>query len=178
MAKVPFTKLGAKVNGSDCRCSYYNDDQEIFYEIKQYLPIEEKLDLVSNVINASVDNYGYYNPMRVKIFLVLEMVQAYTNLGFTPKMLENPFKLYDLLVSTGIFNEVISSISQDDWKDIQDSVWATIDSIYKYKNSVVGILESIGSDYENLNLDAQQIQATLADPNNMELLKNILQKLG
>ena len=33
-------------------------------------------------------------------------------------------------------------------------------------------------DYSNLNLDATEIQKKLADPNNMELLKSIMTKLG
>jgi hypothetical protein len=43
---------------------------------------------------------------------------------------------------------------------------------------VLGILETIKTDYSDLNLDATEIQSKLADPENMELLKNILSRLG
>jgi hypothetical protein len=39
-------------------------------------------------------------------------------------------------------------------------------------------MESVVRDYAGLDLDAQKIQKELADPNNMELLKNVLTKLG
>ena len=42
----------------------------------------------------------------------------------------------------------------------------------------MGILENISTDYSNLNLDASAIQQKLADPENMELLRSILSKLG
>lgn len=179
MAKVPFSKLQATINNYVSEVSYPNKNgEEIKYEVKYYLPLKEKLEVVSNIINQSIDDNGFYNPMRVKMFMALEIVYAYTNLSFTEKMKEDPFKLYDILVSTGIFTNIIEAISEQDWKEIQDNVWSTIKNIYDYKNSVMGILENVVADYNNLNLDATEIQAKLADPENMALLKDVLAKLG
>ena len=97
MAKVPFSKLQAVMNSSESILSYSNKaGEEIKYEVKSYLPFKEKLELVSSVINQSVDENGFYNPMRVKLYMTLETVYAYTNLSFTEKMKEDPFKLYDI----------------------------------------------------------------------------------
>lgn len=178
MAKVPFSKLQAKVNNQTTTVVCYNlANEEVCYEVRQYLSFAEKLDLVSKIINQSIDDNGFYNPMRVKFNMVLEVVYAYTNLSFTDKMKEDPFKLYDIFISTGIFDKVIEVI-ENDWDEIQKSVWSSIDNIYKYRNSVMGILENVVADYNNLNLDATEIQAKLADPENMALLKDVLAKLG
>ena len=179
MAKVPFSKLQACVNSSDYTASYCNKaGEEICYEVKRYLPFKDKLDLVSRIINQSIDDNGFYNPMRVKLYMTLEVVYAYTNLSFTEKMKEDPFKLYDILVSTGIFADIVNCICEKDWEEIQDGVWSTIDNIYNYRNSVMGILDNVVNDYSNLNLDASEIQKKLADPDNMQLLKDVLSKLG
>ena len=179
MAKVPFSKLQACINGSDCTVGYYNKaGEEIRYEVKYYLPIKEKLELVSRIINQSIDDNGFYNPMRVDLFLTLEFVYAYTNLSFTEKMKEDPFKLYDILVSTGIFTDIINAIREKDWKEIQENVWTTIDNIYKYNNSVMGILDTMKQDYSNLDFDATEIQKKIGDPENMALLREVLTKLG
>ena len=179
MAKVPFSKLQASVNGCDACVSYMNrSGEEIKYEVKHYLPFKEKLELVSNIINKSVDDNGFYNPMRVKMNMVLEVTYAYTNLSFTEKMKEDPFKLYDILVSTGIFADIVNVIREKDWTEIQDSVWATIKNIYDYKNSAMGILDIITTDYKDLKLDATTIQKELADPDSLALVKGILEKLG
>lgn len=53
-----------------------------------------------------------------------------------------------------------------------------VDSIYTYQNSAVGIMDTISQDYSQLNLDANEIQKKLADPNNLELLKQIAPLLG
>ena len=179
MAKVPFSKLEAKVCDLVCDIFYKNTKgEEIHFEVKYYLPVEEKMEMISKIINQSLDDNGFYNPMRVKIFTVLEMVYTYTNLSFTAKQKENPLKLYDSLVSTGIFQEIISHISEEDWKGIQETIISVIENIYKYKNSIFGILESVSQDYSNLSLDAESIQTNLADPNNMEFLRSVLNKLG
>ena len=44
--------------------------------------------------------------------------------------------------------------------------------------SILGILENVSQDYSNLNFDASKIQDALSDPNNLELLKDILTKMG
>jgi len=179
MAKVPFSKLQAKVNNEVTKISYCNlAGEEIYYEVRHYLPFAEKLDLVSRIINQSTDDNGFYNPMRVKLYMTLEVVYAYTNLSFTEKMKEDPFKLYDILVSTNIFTNIVNVICEKDWTEIQENVWATIKNIYEYRNSIMGILDTVSTDYSNLNLDANEIKETLSDANNLKLLRDVVTKLG
>ena len=179
MAKVPFSKLQASVDGGATDVFYCNKaGDEVYYEVNHYLPFKEKLELVSRIINNSVDDNGFYNPMRVKLYMVLEVVYAYTNLSFTDKMKEDPFKLYDILVSTGIFTDIINVIREKDWSEIQENTWSTIKNIYDYKNSIVGILDTITTDYGDLSADLMNLQNQLKDPESLDLVKNILSKLG
>ena len=56
MAKVPFSKLQVSINNKVTTLSYANKNGEnIEYEVKYYLPFRDKISLVSNVINYSVD---------------------------------------------------------------------------------------------------------------------------
>ena len=179
MAKVPFSKLQASTNECNYKTFYCNKNgEEIYYEVKRYLPFKEKLDLISTVTSLSIDDNGFYNPMRVKLYMVLEIVYAYTNLSFTAKMKEDPFKLYDILVSTGIFQDILNNIAEQEWIDIQSGIKEVIDNYYSYRNSVMGVLESVSMDYNNLDLDAKKIQESIKDPESLGLLKDILNKLG
>ena len=178
MAKVPFSKIETKLQVDKKELIYCNSkNEEIVYEVKTYLPFKEKLEVVSNIINYSIDENNFYNPMRVKLYTALEVVYAYTNLSFTEKMKEDPFKIYDIIINSGIFEKVIETIG-DEWKAIQEDVNSTIKNIYDYKNSAMGIMEMITSDYSDLNLDAQNIQKALGDPQNLTLLKDVMTKLG
>ena len=179
MAKVPFSKLDVKLNSREIVVNHETSKGEnVQFEVKNYLPIKEKMELVSRIINQSTDDNGFYNPMRVKLYTTLEVVYAYTNLAFTPKQKEDPFKLYDLLVSTGLYDNITNYICREDLEELEGSIWDTIKSIYDYKNSVMGILDDISTDYSNLNLDASEIHSKLADPENMALLRQVLDKLG
>ena len=169
MAKVPFSKLNLKSNTGVSVIDF----NEYAIEVSRYLPFKEKTELVSNIINYSVDENGFYNPLKVKLYMTLEVIYAYTNLTFTAKMKEDPFKLYDTFVSSGLFNRIVSEIDPSDWEAIQKDVWDTIKNIYDYRNSALGILEAISTDYSNLQLDANEITDKLLSPDNLSTLKQL-----
>ena len=174
MAKVSLTKLGLKVN-QDVKNIEFNEQ---IIEIKQYLPINEKLELISSVINSAADENNFSNPVKENVFLTLEILYHYTNINFTDKQKEDPVKLYDLVVSSELVNKVTDLIPEEELDEVINGVAQSVKAIYTYRNSVLGILESISKDYSNLDLDATEIQQKLADPNNMALLKQVLTKLG
>lgn len=178
MAKVAFTKLGITKNSIEIENKKIIwNEQEI--EIKQYLPVQEKLELISNVVNLSLsEDTSFANPVKIEVYAALEIIFAYTNVSFTEKQKEDTSKLYDLLNKSGFIDAVCSQIPEEEYNFIFDGITESIESIYKYKNSVVGILDTISADYSNLNLDATEIQQKLSDPDNLTLLKDILTKLG
>ena len=174
MPKIGFTKLGLKLNNE----IQYIEFNEQTIEVKQYLPVEEKLELITKVLELSHDSNNFSNPVKVSVYTTLEIIEKYTNVNFTEKQKENPTKLYDLLVGNGFAAAVIKAIPEPEYDEILTGIKQTIKSVYKYQNSILGILDNISQDYSNLNLDATEIQKKLADPNNMELLKGIMAKLG
>lgn len=176
MAKIGLTKLGLtkeKINST--KTIEYNGQ---LIEIKQYLPINDKLLLISNVINESVDDNNFYNPIKIELFSMINIVESYTNITFTDKQRSEPHKLYDLLESNKFFNDIINQIPSEEYDTIIEGIEKSIQSIYQYKNSIFGILDTISQDYSNLSLEATEIQKKLADPENMKLLKTVLTKLG
>lgn len=173
MAKISLTKLGFKVDQSVSEIKF----GENAVEVKNYLPISDKLDLISNVINAALDNNGFYNPMKVKIFFVLEVIDFYTNLKFTEKQKEDPLKLYDLMINSGLFTKIRELIGTE-LDEIRNDIEISIKNIYKYRNSVLGVLEAISTDYSEINEQANEIQERLSNEENLTLLKDIMTKLG
>ena len=103
---------------------------------------------------------------------------AYTNINFTEKQKEDPTKLYDMLISSGLFCEVINAIPEAEYHEIVSGIEDSVNAIYTYRNSVMGILDTISTDYSNLNLEASDIQSKIADPENMAFLKDVLTRLG
>ena len=174
MAKIGFTKLGLKPNNKIVNIEF----NEQIIEVKQYLPVEEKLELITNVLELSHDSNNFSNPIKVQVYTALEIIDKYTNISFTEKQKENPTKLYDLLNGNGLLEKIIEVIPQIEYDEIIAGVYNTIDAVYTYQNSIMGILDTISTDYSNLNFDATEIQKKLGDPENMALLKQVLTKLG
>ena len=103
---------------------------------------------------------------------------AYTNITFTEKQKEDVAKLYDILDSNGIITQVVSVIPEEEYHFLIDGINDTIQAVYTYRNSVLGILDTVSQDYSNLNLDATEIQKKLADKDNLALVRDVLTKLG
>lgn len=103
---------------------------------------------------------------------------AYTNISFTEKQKEDIPKLYDLLEENGVIKDIISQIPEDEYNFIIDGINKTVDAVYTYNNSILGILESVSQDYSNLDFDIQKLQNDIANPENLKLVKEVLTKLG
>ena len=174
MAKVGLNKLGLVKNTE--QVDFMWKGQKI--EVIQYLPLEKKLEVISNVINESVDLKGYYAPYRLDLFMVIAIVQNYTNITFTEKQQEDLGKLYDLLVGSGIYNEIKNRIPVSEIDYLQVNIEKTIHSIYEYKNSVLGIMDAIAKDYKDVNFDAAQIQEILESGKGLETVREVLDNLG
>ena len=174
MAKVSFNKLGLKINQEVKELDW--NGQKI--EVKQYLPVNDKLDLIARVINGAHDQNNFPNPIKIEVIGAIEIIMAYTNITFTDKQKEDISKLYDILDSNDIINQIVSVIPEDEYHFLIDGINDTIDAVYTYQNSVLGILDTVSQDYSNLNLDATEIQKKLADKDNLSLVRDVLTKLG
>lgn len=174
MAKLAFTKLGLNID-KEVNTIEFNEQT---IEVKRYLPVNDKLELISAVLNNSADENNFANPVKVEVFATIAIVEAYTNISFTDKQKENITKLYDMLVSSELYNMILNAIPTHEISSLFDALNSTIDAVYKYRNSILGVLESVSADYSGLNLDALNIQKALADPENMSLLKDVINKLG
>lgn len=176
MAKVAFSKLGVKEN-KDVNTIVFND---IEIEVKKYLSIEDKLNMISAAINNAMDENGDINSVVLEAHFNLQVVFYYTNLTFTEKQKENLVKLYDLLKSSGLMDAVIDAIGFDgeEYYNSYCGCKNTVNEIMTRKQSARGIMEDIVANYGNMSFDTAEMQKNIADPNNLTLLKNIMDKLG
>ena len=174
MAKVTFTKL-ALVRNNDIKILEWKDQK---IEVKQYLPVAEKLDLISRIINYSADDHVFYNPCKVQIFETIEIILAYTNINITEKQQEDILKLYDLFISSGFADKIKEIIPNEELNYLDDSIWATIKEIYRYRDSFMGVMGQTQADYKNLDNMVGEIEDKISNADNLTLLKDVVTKLG
>lgn len=174
MAKVTFNSLGLKLNQEVKIITI--KEKEI--EVKQYLPIQKKLELIANVINNSQDDNNFKNVAKVDMYMDLEFVNQYTNITFTEKQKEEFWKIYDILKNSGVIKQIKEAIPEDERYEVEHYVYDATERIYEYRNSAYGILDFLKSDYNELNFDAEEIRQKIGDGENVEFLKEVLTKLG
>ena len=172
---IDLTSLKSDKNTTLNRIVKINDKEVI---VKQYLPVNDKLNLISRVINKAVDGNenNFVNPVQLDVFSMIEIVKAYTNINITEDA--DPAATYDILVSEGILKQVLDLVPASEYNFLSESIQCTVDAFYNYKTSALGILEAVSQDYSNLNFDASAIQEKIADPDNLTLLKDVMEKLG
>jgi hypothetical protein len=71
-------------------------------EVKSYVPVQTKLEMISNVLNNSINDArnNFYNPVKVEVFLAIEFIQNYTNIEIDDE--EEIPAVYDTLKVSGI----------------------------------------------------------------------------
>lgn len=172
MANVTFSKLGLKKK-EEVKKIIFNE-QEI--EVKQYLPIQDKLNVMFNAISKTEDENRFFNPVKLECYCTLEIIYAYTNIKFTDKQLEDEGKLFDLMEENDLINLIFSAIPEDETDFIMDSCERAAEAIYTYNNSAVGIIEALKDNSEDLNFDINNIINTINDPKALEFVKNLINK--
>ena len=175
MAKISFIKLNKIKSLEPIECIVGEET----ISVVQYLPLEKKLAIMQNIIEQAGNNEeGFYNIVKLTVFYTIEMLRAYTNISFTEKQLEDPQKLYDIIVLNKIWDTIKQSIPEDEVNYIWENTCALAREITNYNHSALGILKIMSQDYDTLNLDTTEIAEKLSNKDNLDLVRDVLTKLG
>ena len=138
MAKVSYSNLKLKIN-NEVKTFKFND---IDIEVSQYLPIEDKYDLISIVANEAFEN-GICNPLKLDMLFHLYLVFLYTNINFTDKQKEDLTKLYNQLKSNGILDQVLTNIPEDEYNTLYRYLIELTENQFKYNRSIASLISSL-----------------------------------
>lgn len=176
MAKIAFSKFGLKPNTEIKTIEWSGQNIEVL----QYLPIQKKLSLIGRVISsAHEEDANYSNPVKIQVFTDLEILFEYTNISFTEKQKEDMPKLYDTVCGSGLLEAIIEAIPEEEYNTIIDGIADSTEAIYKYQNSVLGILSVLKGDMEDIeNIDVEGMKQSLAEIAQSPMVKELLPLLG
>ena len=165
MAKVTFGSLKLKKTEEVNKISIA--DKEI--EVKTYLPIEDKYDLIMITLQKAEED-GIYNDIKLDMYFHLNLVYMYTNLSFTEKQKENEAKIYDTLQSNGFFNKFLATLNEDEYADLYNALKIIAAEKTKYNCTFAAIAKSFITDLPSNaeaaakiveNFDPEQYKAVL-----------------
>lgn len=138
MAKVTYANLKLKLQ-ENVR-TFTVEDKEI--EVKQYLSISDKIDLIDITMQKSKED-KIYNPVKLDMYFHLHLVYLYTNITFTEKQREDEYKLYDILSTNDIINKVIENIPEIEYESLFDLMEDKIEVEMNYKTTAAAMIENL-----------------------------------
>ncbi len=150
MTKVTYSSLKLKTKEEIKKI----EDTDI--EIIQYLPIQDKIDLIDITLQKAKEE-RLYNPIKVDMFFHLNLIYLYTNITFTDKQREDEYKLYDTLQSNGIINQVIAAMDENEYNGLLNMINEKIENELRYNTTAAAIISKIIDDLPKNAEAAQQI---------------------
>ena len=138
MAKTTYASMKMKVQTNPKEIDFNGNKIEVL----QYLPIEDKYDLVMVTLQKSLEE-GVYNPVKKDMYFHLYLVYMYTDITFTDKQKEDESKLYDVLESNGLITEVIKNIPEDEYNKLFEYMNELMDLTFAYKKSPSAMISNI-----------------------------------
>ena len=160
MAKLSLNKLGLNKIPSTEKETFKFNEQEV--EVIQYLPIDEKVALIERIVNASLEtDEKFINPCKVNVYMYVEIILAYSNISLTETQKKDLNKVYDAFCASNFIGYFRAHMDDREWDYVTNSVWEILDNMIKYRNSALGILDTVSQDYSSLDFDATKIQQEL-----------------
>ena len=141
MAKITYSSLKLKTK-DEIKEIDFNGNK---IEVKQYLPITDKIDLIDITLQKSRED-RLYNPLKVNMYFHLHLIYLYTNITFTDKQKEDEEKLYDVLDSNGLINAVVAAMPESEYTDLLNKTAEKIDNELKYNTTAAALVSKIIND--------------------------------
>lgn len=141
MANVSFNNLKLSTN-KEVKIAEFNNTK---IEVLQYLPIEDKNDLIQITMQKSFMN-GYFNEILLDAYFHLNIIYLYTNLNITEKQREDELKLYDKIYSSGLLEVILGQLPEDEYKYLFNMLQEQVKDFLTYKNSAAAVVQSFIQD--------------------------------
>lgn len=121
-------------------------------KVLQYLPIEEKNEIIYLAIQNAMEN-GQINLLKLNMFFNLYLVYSYTDIEFTDEEKDAASALYDLLQSSGVIDTIIANMDEGEYSYLVTVMNETVANKQKYNNTIASVIRSF---IEDMPINAEQ----------------------
>lgn len=148
-------------------------------KVRNYLPINKKVDFISYVFNNSIDEKSNtFSPIRMNTFFEVGLIRWYTNIDFSEEELDEIEKTYDKLKSSGLIQKVRNNIDHSEYNLIFSLVTETIQDYEKFANSFIGMMQAMSQENSLMSKELDDILSKISNKEGIEELVNIKNIMG
>ena len=144
---MKYSDMNLKIDNATIEISVFPDFN---IKVLQYLPIEDKNDIIQIALQNSEEN-GVYNLLKMRMFFNLYIVYLYTDLEFTDEEKLDPSKIYNELISNGIMDAIYNSLKTEEIQELEAMLERTLKMKIEYRQTLAAVLTSF---VENLPVNA------------------------
>ena len=174
MAKVSFNKITPIKGEKDVTITIAGEN----ITIKQYLPMNEVINFLMELMNYTFDNDGFISPVRYEVYSKVLLLKYFTNINITDTMISNIEKTYDSLYVNNIFDNVLSNIPEKYFTLLTTLMETTVKKIQEYNTSFIGWIRQSANDQAATELNLENTLNELKNSDNFDTLKNVMEQLS
>lgn len=177
MDNITFDSLDLSMRDTSINKIKINESIEL--EVKSYLPIDEKVNLIKFIVDGALDDStGCFSPLRVEVYFAIAICRWYANIDFSFDNLVNISKVYDILETNSIIDNIIDVIPSDEMNFLNELVRDTINDIARYNSSAAGIIKAMTVDADSLDGQINNILEKIKNGEGLEALSVIKDAVG
>lgn len=154
----------------------YEQNKRVAATPLKYMPVRQKMTMIEEIVNDANANNNFINTLKMEIYCSIYLIMRYYGLELEGNYTENEIpELYDDMKTSGLLDYLYNNIPTEERKFISEHLYSIAEEIFKYRNSAVGIVETLSDKFNTTNMNADEI---LAKINEMKTLKDIAPLLG
>lgn len=137
------------------------------------LPFQKKTEIVEDIVNeCAIGDIAYVNPMKLKVLASLKVIDNCTNIVVFEDNELNIYEIYDILDKASVFDDILHLT---EYEEIYNLAYYGLDSLIRYNNSVIGVLEDLKERFnsENLMEEFNKIKEEVENNPNLTALLNL-----
>ena len=140
MKKISYTNIKSKF-GKDILATKNFTFHDMEIEVLQYLPIQDKYGLVMTVLERAKEN-NIFNVMKLDMYFNLFIACSYINLSLTDKQKENEDEIYDILHSSGLLDQIIDNIPENEYNILYEYLIETKEQLERYNGTFSAVINT------------------------------------
>ncbi len=137
---MKYSELGLKVVSPEKKVKL---DNGVVINVKQYLPISDKISLINIALENSICGDGYYDPVLLETLFNVYVVFSYSDLEFTDEEKGEIGQIYDEMLSNGYIDKILNAIPEDEYNELLGYLEEKRAAAVQYKGSLADAVQNL-----------------------------------
>lgn len=109
-------------------------------EVRQYLTLREKFDLILEAMNEGSESNGYVSLMKTQLAFRVIVLRYYTNIDFEDL---DDMEVYDICFNNNIITDIFNLIPEKEWQELYDMLNDSVKEVNEANKSILNALDTI-----------------------------------